>query len=143
MTPLLLNQASFISALTDAIAGFLAGAEIHLYKNNLVFDPATTEIGDLVEADYAGYAAVVVTWGAASVSDAGDVETIGSAQTWRPTNSVTPNDIYGFFIDDGAGVLLAGGYFDGAPLPMNSALDVIRTSPVLRLDNTGYVSTVS
>jgi len=143
MTPVLLTQAAMIAALTDYIAGGLAGAEIHLFQNNLVFDPATTEIGDLDEATYVGYLAIALVFGVPSVSDDGNVESICTAQVWRPTNAVTPNDIYGFFIDDGAGVLLAGGYFDGAPLPMNSALDVIRTSPVLRLDNTGYVSTVS
>jgi len=143
MTPVLLMQQAIIDALADYIAGGLTGAEIHLFQNNLVFDPATTEITDLVEATYGGYAALALTFGVPSVSDDGNVESICTAQVWRPTNSTTPNTIYGYFIDDGAGVLLAGGTFDTGGLPMNSALDVINTVVRFRLDSTGSVSIVS
>lgn len=143
MTPVLLTQITQITALADAIAGGLAGAEIHLFQNNIVFDPSTVLIGDLTEATYVGYAAIALTFGVPSVSDDGAVESICTAQVWRPTNGVTPNDIYGFYIDDGAGVLLAGGTFDTGPLPMNSALDVINTVVRFRLDSTGMVSIVT
>jgi len=143
MTPVLLTQISQITALADYIAGGLAGAEIHLFQNNIVFDPSTVEIGDLTEATYVGYAAIALTFGVPSVSDDGNVESICTAQVWRPTNSVTPNTIYGFFIDDGAGVLLAGGTFDTGGLPMNSALDVINTVVRFRMDSTGMVSIVT
>lgn len=143
MTPVLLTQQAQIDALADFIAGGLTGAEIHLFQNNIVFNPNTVVIGDLVEATYVGYAAIALVFGVPSVSDDGNVESICTAQVWRPTNSVTPNSIYGFFIDDGAGVLLAGGTFDIAPLPMNSALDVINTVVRFRLDSTGLVSIVT
>lgn len=143
MTPTLLMRQLLITATANAIAGALTGSEIHLFQNSIVFNPDTTLIGDLVEADYDGYAALALTWGAASVSDDGHVETIASAQTWRPTGGTTPNQIYGFYIDDGAGVLLAGGTFDEGPYPMNTALDVMRQTVVLRLDGTGYSTIVS
>jgi len=143
MTPVLLTQAAQLAALTDYIAGGLAGAEIHLFQNNIIFDPSTVVIGDLDEATYVGYLAIALVFGTPSVSDDGNVESICTAQVWRPTNAVTPNDIYGFFIDDGAGLLLAGGTFDEGPYPMNSALDVINTVVRFRMDSTGSVSVVS
>jgi len=138
-----MNQAFELLALADVIAGALTGAEVHLYQNNVIFNPDTTVIGDLTEATYVGYVAQAVVWGVASVSDDGHVESIAVSLIFRPTNGVTPNDIYGYYIDDGAGVLLGGGSFDGAPLPMHSALDVITMTVVYRLVDEGYVSVVS
>src|SRR5262245_2379941 len=143
MTPVLLTQAALIDALTDWIAGGLDGAEVHLFQNSILFDPTTTLIGDLDEANYGGYAAIAAVFGVPSVSDDGNVESILTAQVWRPTNSTTPNTIYGWYLTADGGALLAGGTFDTGGLPMNSALDVINTVIRLRLDSTGSVSIVS
>jgi Tfp pilus assembly major pilin PilA len=144
MTPVLMDQAFDLLAMADLIAGVLTGVKIHLYQNNTTYNPNVTTLLDLTEATYTGYAPVTLTWDAASVSDDGNVETHSNRVTWRPTDGVTPNDIYGYYITDTAGTaLLGGGRFDGAPLPMHGALDVILTTVVFRFGNQGYVSLVS
>jgi len=142
-TPVLYTQAAELLFLADVVAGDLTGALIHLYQNNLVFDPTTVVIGDLVDANYNTYAALVLAWGVPSVSDDGHVETIAAAQVWRPTDALAPNDIYGYYITTAGGVLLMGGFFEGGPFPMNSTLDVITTTVVFRLGQDGYVSVVT
>jgi len=131
------------AALFDYVSNPAVSIVLHLCKNGFDFEIDTPLLEDLVEADYDGYAALALTWGVASVSDDGHVETIATAQTWRPTGNTTPNQIYGYFIDDGACVLLARGTFDGGPYPMNTTLDVIRQNVALRLDGTGYSTQVS
>jgi hypothetical protein len=144
MTPCLDTQALQLLELADIAAGSLMGVKLHLYQNNLVFNPDTVVLADLVEATFATYAAVVLTWDTPSVSDDGHPEIHSDRVTWRPTSSATPNDIYGYYITDAASaVLLAGGTFENGPLPMHSTLDAILTTIVYRLGEAGYCSTIS
>lgn len=143
MTPLLQNQALDLLELADVAAGSLAGAELHLYTNNLVFDPTTVVIGDLTEATFNTYAAVALTWDAPSVSDDGHAEIMSQQVTFRPTDALVPEDVYGFYVTDAGGDLIAGGTFDGGPLPMRSTLDVSKMTLVYRFGNIGYVDVVT
>jgi hypothetical protein len=143
-TPVLLNQAVIIAATGNITAGALLAAKIDLFANNTVFNPLTTVLADMVVANYTGYAQGTLTWDVASVADEGETEAHSNRITWRPTDAVTPNQIYGYYLTL-AGALLGGGNFDGGPLSMMSALDAILTTVVFRpgsLSN-GYVSTIS
>jgi len=145
MNSILAMRALLLGLLTDAIAvgGSLEAPELGLFQNNVVFDPDLTVIGDLDEADYTGYAKEALTWDQPSVSDDGNLEMHASQATFRPTDAVTPNDIYGWFLVDAGGALIAGGNFDTAPLPMNNALDVIKVTLQLRPTAGGLASVIS
>jgi len=144
MTPFLQTQKMILDNLADAIAGALADATLDLYQNNVVFDPVNSLIGDFDIADYTGYAQVDLTWAAASVADDGSVETQSNQATFRPTGTVATNNIYGYIVRNVGGDLIGGGYFDGAPLPMQSALDVIKMTVVYRPSGDGgYASVIS
>jgi len=143
MTPLLYTQAAEILSLVDALAGDWTGAKMHLFQNDYQFDPATAVLADMTECDYETYLAQTVVWGAPSVSDDGNVESVAAALIFRPTSSVAPQLAYGFWIETLAGaVLLAGGTFE-TPIPMNSTLDSATLVAVLRLNQTGYVTVTS
>jgi len=144
MTPFLGTLAFAIAALADAIAGEMDAATLDLYQNNLVFDPDTVVLGDLTVADYSGYAQVDLTWAAPSVSDDGNVETQSNQATFRPTGTVITNQIYGYYVKNAGGDLIGGGTFEGGPLPMESALDVIKLTVVARPSLMGgYGSVIS
>lgn len=145
MTPELETQAlelAILDAITAADAP-LDAAVLHLYKNNLVFDPATVVIGDLETASYTGFTTPTLVWDVASVSDDGHAEVMAAQATFRPTSSVATNDIYGYYVVNAGGDLLFGGTFEGGPLPMNGVNDVIKLTVVYRLGSEGYASVVS
>ena len=146
MTPVLLNQTFQKLALADMIAGdSLTGAKLHLYSNNVVFDPDTTLLGGLTESAFAGYAAggVALVFAAPSVSDDLHVESAAAQIVFRSTNAVTPEDAYGYFITEAGGGLIGGGTFDDGFLPFRSADDMAGLTIVIRPDGTGYCSVVS
>jgi len=136
-----------VSSLTALVAagppaGLLNGAVIELFQNDIVPSPSTL-LADYTLADYDGYAAEAITWGAVSISDDGDPEVIGIAGEFRPTGATTPNAIYGCLILSGAGALLAAARFDDAPLPMNAVTDVIIVTPRVRQPSEGLGVVVS
>ena len=124
-------QLAVAADIITAVTGALIGAEVELYTNDVLPVP-TSVIGDFDLATYTGYAAEAVAWLAPAISDSGEVEVVGIVGEFRPTNSAVPNDVYGFILTDGAGVLLGGGRFTDGPLPMNSALDQIIITPRVR-----------
>lgn len=110
--------------LTIAVTGMLTGATLNLFKND--FEPEYgSVIGDYVLADYVGFGAEAITWQAPSTSDDGQVEIVGVVGEFRPTNGVTPNDIFGVIAQDAGGGLLDAVRFPDGPYSMNSALDAI------------------
>lgn len=120
-------QALRLGMAVDTIAASLAGAKVGLTLADVPLN-AGTVIGDFVtaKATFAGYAKKSVTWLAPSVADDGTVEVVGTVGEWRPTDGVTPNLIYNLWLEDsGAAILFMAGRFDGAPLPMQNALDSI------------------
>ena len=131
-----------VKALDDWLATTTPEAQtLKLYTNNVT--PAEGDTASTyTEAAGSGYAAKSLaraTWNAASTA-AGVTTKSYPAQAFNFTGAIT---IYGYFIVDAGGNLLGGGNFDGSPLPMNSALDVILTTLTLRLSPDGYVSVVS
>lgn len=119
------NASELARALRDTNAGSpLVGLKVDLTKESV---PITSEtvIGDLtaVIANFAGYAQGVVTWDLPSISSDGTVEVVGNLAVWRPTDGVTPNNIYNIYMTGGvSGDLLFAGLLDDAPVPMTNAL---------------------
>jgi hypothetical protein len=138
------NQQLDLDLAADAVAGSLAAAVIDLFQSDTVVD-RNTVVGDLVVADYSGYAQKVITWLAPSISDDGQIEVIGTVTEWRPTSSAVVNSIYGLLVR-AAGVgppLYFVARFDDAPLPMGGTLDSIILTLRWRPRTGGLVATVS
>lgn len=121
-------QASQLARAAADVAGYLAAMKVDLYQTDIdlaTFPPIATFTAEI--ANFTGYAQGVVTWDTPSVADDGTVEVLGAVPQWRPTDAVTPNNVYGIFCRAaaGGGALLFTGRFDDAPEPMASALDQI------------------
>jgi len=110
-------------ALIDT-GGVLDGAVIRLFKND-VMPTLTSVTADFTETDYVGFGDQTITWLEPSISDDGTIEVLGTVGEFRPTNDVTPNQVYGALLLDSTTAMLFGGRFEGAPLPMESATDSI------------------
>jgi len=125
-----------------AVTGALVTAEIELFTNN--FQPTRSSvIGDFDLPTYTGYAAEAVTWLAPSVSDDGQVEIIGTAGEFRPTDAVTPNTVYGMLVTDGVTKVHYAARFPDGPLPMEDALDAILLTLRARIPAAGICAVVS
>lgn len=125
-----------VMADATAVGATLTGALLHLFQNDVVPTREFT-LGDLVEADYTGYATEAVVWNAPSISDDGFPELVGVAGEFRPTSSVVENDTYGWYLTEAGGALLAAGRFDAAPVGMRGVLDALVITPRVRLTPTG------
>lgn len=111
-----------------AAVGCLDLAKVGLSIANQSADKDRT-LAELVAAvpTYTGYALGSVTWSAATISDDGFIEFLGTVPEFRPADAVAADSIYLMFLQNTAGTKLYGvGRFDGAPLPMRSALDAIQ-----------------
>lgn len=117
-------------ALTDT-GGVFDGAKVRLFVND-VQPTVDSVVGDFTVTTYAGHGDELITWLTPSISDDGFPEVIGTVGEFRPTDAVTPNTVYGAIIIDGTSVMMEGGRFDDAPLPMESALDSILVTVRLR-----------
>jgi len=127
-------QAQLIDEATDVIAGSLAGVKMGLYKVELTVDKTLT-LAALVaaKATYATYVKQTILWRAVSVNDAGEVEVQSEPLFWTPTDSVTPNSMWGLWIEDaGAVKLYWAGQFDSPPVPFNSTLDQLTVVVIYR-----------
>jgi len=116
-----------------AVTGVTVGSVMKLGKAALSISEFTT-IAELQanECDYGGYGSEAGVWSANSVDDLGRVELQGVVGEFRPTDSVTPNDVYYAWVENGAGDKLLAWECEGAPIPMNSVLDSYQATPRLR-----------
>lgn len=103
----------------------LVDSVMHLYQNDVTPTPALV-LGDLTVATFTGYAGVdLAAWGNPFL-DAENMATILSPlATFRPTGTAIQNVIYGWYILDDGGLLVAAGRFENAPLPMGATSNVI------------------
>jgi hypothetical protein len=69
-----------------------------------------TMLADLtaIEADYDGYAAIPLTMTLGYVDPNANAIAQSQLLTFQPTGSVTPNQIFGWWVDDGTNVLMGG-----------------------------------
>lgn len=100
--------------LIDGVTTPFATGKIKLVKTDFAPDRFTT-IADLVQADFSGYAAKTLTAVGTPYTDPiGGADMPIPSQEWAPTGDppAIGNDIYGFWIEDAAGVLLLLVRFD-------------------------------
>lgn len=146
MVQMIGNDAADVLIGDDAIAATLAGVLVGLFQTDITVDRDTT-LAELVAgiATFDGYAQEVVTWGPATINDAGEIEFQGLVGEFRPTGSVTPNTIYGYYVQvpGGGGALLFAGRFDNPPLPMGSTLDNIIVTLRWRPQTGGVVEVIT
>jgi hypothetical protein len=143
--PIITNDAFDAAVATQVAAsgGPLNGAKLHLIQTPV---PAplnrSTVLATLItaEATYTGYGAKSITWSTPTYNEAGQIEMLGTTAAFAPTGTSVTNNIGGWFLTDTAGAVLeCCGLFDGAPIPMASALNQL--TPVIRYNPlTGGVS---
>jgi hypothetical protein len=119
-----------IAAVTDytqaggggAVAGVLNGAKLVLTTTQITLTK-TTPLSALVQPTYTGYAATTITWGTAVRDASGDIVTNSNAVAVQMgSNTDPPTSVWGYGIQDGAGVnLLFAEIFD-APLQLTDNL---------------------
>jgi hypothetical protein len=122
--------------------GTLVGAKIGLTMSDVPIDDSTTVTAlNSASATFTGYGMGSVTWGVPSVSSDGTVKVLGQCPIFRPTDGVTPNNIFDAYVTDPAGDLLFAGRFDTAPIPMIDAHSFIEIT-LEWLPETGAASSV-
>lgn len=104
----------------DAIAG--AGGTnlyVRLFKNNLTVTVATN-LADLIEADYSGYAQFnSAAWSAPAVASGDDVFILSPTIVFQKTAGVPTNLIYGYYVTIGTGVGAKLWFAQNFPTPTN------------------------
>lgn len=125
--------------------GYLDQATVKLTKSSVPINENTTQTElETAEADFTGYAAATITWNDPSVAADGTVEVVSDQIEFRPTDDVTPNEIYDIWIaKNGAGELLFAAEFDGAPLPMGNSEDSLFLNIRFRPADDSMVVTIS
>lgn len=117
-----LGSASFMTGSTTVTTG-LYHAKIRLYQTDLAIDKnLTLAVLNSNSATFAGYGDQTITWAAPSISEDGIVEVIGTTPAYRPSDGVTPNNIFGIYIINQNGDLMFVGRLDAAPVPLVNAL---------------------
>lgn len=116
-------------------AADLDGAQLHLFKNDFVPNIATV-LGDLVEADFSGYAfATILLWGEPYVGPGNRVEADGPSQQFNHSGGAVANDVYGWFLLDTTAVfLLALERFVNGPYTLSDASHSVITLPRWAVD---------
>lgn len=119
----------------------LGSGSIGLVNSDTLGLDRQTTIAELEanEGGYAGYARQPITWNAASLTDDGTVEMVGTAPEFRPTGSSTVN-MFGLFVTGLDSATLVGcGPLDGAPAPMGDAFAALVVTVRFR-PSTGGIS---
>lgn len=118
-----------LNALVAALAPW-NGGKLHLFKTNVTPSPAMV-IGDLVEADFTGYAAsTAVVWGAAAFLPDGTAVVVGDAKTFETGSpSTVLNTIYGWYFTDSAGTTLLFARKLDNPIALSGPSQIITILP--------------
>ena len=91
--------------------------------------------GDFTEADFDGYSSQIIysaSWSAATINVDGEAERTSADLTFTCTGSVTPNDIYGYFVHDDYGTVVWASKF-AAPVTMDTNGQTIVIPPIFTL----------
>lgn len=105
-----------------ASGGKLNGAKVGLIAAPFTVGPGLL-LADLTEATFTGYAQVTVAaWSAPAIGPDGTPSVDGGDVVFTPSDAVTPNLIYGWFLVDSGGSNLLYAYQDDVPVPLDDAL---------------------
>lgn len=103
---LIVADVGALKLLADNVAGKLAGATIHVFKNDYTPTEASV-LGDFTEANFASYAYITSSgWSAPALNAGNKAETVATLATWTMGTPGTTNTIYGVFVKSAAGDLL-------------------------------------
>ncbi len=125
---------------------FLAGAHLKLVNSESVTLDSGTQWGSVSAfiGGYTGYADETITWQPPSLNATGGVEVLAEPTIFRPTDSASPQNIYGMVITDAADAnVLFAAPFDAPPLPMASALNTIQMTLQWQPRTGGVVAVVA
>jgi hypothetical protein len=123
-----------ILATYTAVGGYLAGAKMHLFQNNLVPNPLNV-LADFTEATFTGYVVpAAITWNTPYTDSAGSAEVIGTVQQFEATGSAITNIVYGYFVTDGAGAVLLYAESFSTPVSVAQAGDAVIVLPKVPLE---------
>ncbi len=114
---LVMAKSALLISLADLIDSILGGGmggtypTVHLFKT-AVTPTATSVPGDFTEADFAGYAGVTLThWNTPYWQSQGAAVSYSNQILFQPTDGVTPNTIYGYWLEIAAGDYLGAERF--------------------------------
>lgn len=93
----------------NPLDGGTQGKNFRLFKSAFTIQ-VNTQLSDLtaIEADFDGYNAIAVAMALGYTDPNGNSIAQSQLLTFQPTGSVTGNQIYGWWIDDGVNVLMGG-----------------------------------
>lgn len=121
-----------------AVTASLADLKCKL-MSTAVTPVADSLIADFVEADFDGYTpggVAVADTGAIYLDGLGNVVWEAAQLTWQPTGTVTPNVIYGWWLEGtvgGTGARFVTGALFDAPVTMSGPLDFLAVRPQICL----------
>lgn len=96
-------------------AGAAGSWRMKLFQNNLTPDP-TNVVGDFTESTFTGYASVLFGVLGADTWDGVNFKWTCTVPSFNYTGTgVSNQNVYGYYIIDGGGVLVASKRFAGAP----------------------------
>jgi len=106
-----------------------------LFKNDLTPDNDTV-LGDVTAADFTGYAAVaLVEDGPAAIDGSDRAYQLFEEVEFTFSTGTTPQDVYGWYIFDTTGNLIAIERFASPPWTMDDSRPIIQITPLVRLRN--------
>lgn len=122
--PNVVSLDQLLISLNATLAEFAAiGLELRLFKNN--FTPVYgSVIANFTEADFSGYAPVVIgPWNAAGLNvDTAFSDAVGNPFVFTNSTGAVGNDIYGFFaVEPGPGKVRFSARAATAPIDMQTA----------------------
>jgi len=120
--PYALNPVRLTTLLAALYAETDDEANIGLYKEPL-FPTGNTVLGDIVPADFDGYAPIELEMGDVNQDSQYNAYAISQALQWSPSGTTTPNGIYGVYVFKD-GVLIAVQAFD-TPRTMEGPLNSV------------------
>lgn len=127
-----------VGTTTAAFTSLWSGAKIILATN--LFQPTKTRLlADLTQPTYTGYAAIPITWSAATYDPNGIVSVFSQLATFKATGGTPSATCYGYGIVNAAATQLLGSDTFAAPLgiqDLNATINVVVNLP-LQLSQTG------
>jgi hypothetical protein len=129
----LIEVAEGCTSIGTSTVPFLANSRLKLVNNSTVTLNNGTSWGSVSAfiGGYTGYGDGTMTFTAPYTPGSGGVAAISNTAIFRPTDAVTPQNMWGAVLtDSGSTSVFAAGRFDAPPLPMTNALDQIEMSIV-------------